>query len=58
MSFVLWSLNMAAVSLSEGMGWTLELWSGTILLATLAGIGVSLLAVPPRQDHGFSRTAA
>jgi hypothetical protein len=46
---VLWSLDMAAIWLVDGMGWTPELWSGTIILCALAGLALSLLAVPPAQ---------
>jgi hypothetical protein len=54
---VLWSLNMAAIWLFDGMGWTPELWSGTIILCALAGVALSLLAVPPRRRGVFRRTA-
>lgn len=47
---VLWSLNMAAFSLIDGLGWTVELWTGTIILCALTGIGLSLLAVPPKAQ--------
>jgi hypothetical protein len=45
------SLNMAAIWAPAGIGWTPELWSGTIILAALTGVGLALLAVPPRADH-------
>jgi hypothetical protein len=44
---VLWSLNMAAIWVTAGMGWTPELWSGTIILTALIGVGLSLVAAPP-----------
>jgi hypothetical protein len=45
---VLWSLNMAAIWVTAGMGWTAELWSGTIVLSALVGVGLALVAAPPR----------
>jgi hypothetical protein len=50
---VLWSLNMAAIWMTAGMGWTPELWSGTILITGLVGVGLSLIAVPPRARAGL-----
>ena len=54
MLIVLWSLNMAAIWVTAGMGWTPELWSGTIVLAGLVGVGLSLVAVPPRAPAGVA----
>jgi hypothetical protein len=50
-AFVLWSLDMAAIWAVEGMGWTPELWSGTILLCTLVGIGLTIVAAPPKAAN-------
>jgi hypothetical protein len=49
---VLWSLNMAAIWVTAGMGWTPELWSGTVVLTALVGVGLALLAVPPPGAGG------
>jgi hypothetical protein len=51
---VLWSLNMVAISVTEGMGWTPELWSGTIVLTALVGVGLALLAAPPQAPMAVS----
>jgi hypothetical protein len=53
---VLWSANMAALWATQGMAWTPELWSGTIILTALVGVGISLVAAPPRTPrlHGAS----
>jgi hypothetical protein len=45
---VVWSLNMAAIWATEGIRWTPELWSGTIVLTALTGVGLALLAVSPQ----------
>ena len=42
-----WSLFFLANWLRRGIGWAPELWTGAIVLATLSGIGLSLLAMPP-----------
>jgi hypothetical protein len=44
---VVWSLNMAAIWVTQGVRWTAELWSGTIVLTALVGVGLALIAVPP-----------
>jgi hypothetical protein len=48
---VLWSANMAAIWVSLGMEWLPEIWSGTILLTALVGVGVSLVAAPPQTSR-------
>jgi hypothetical protein len=51
-AFVLWTLNMASIWAVRGMGWTPELWSGTVLICTLVGVGLALVAAPPRLPSG------
>jgi hypothetical protein len=48
---VLWSANMGALWVTRGLAWTPELWSGTIILTALVGVGVSLVAAPPRHSQ-------
>jgi len=43
----LWLPYFALVALGYGLDWSLELWSGTVVLATLAGLALGLLAAPP-----------
>lgn len=45
---VLWSAHFLVVGAVEGMGWTIELWFGAIVLASLTGFGLGLLVMPPR----------
>ena len=42
-----WSLFFLADHLRFGLGWQPELWTGTIALAMLSGVGLSLLVAPP-----------
>lgn len=50
--FLFWSLFFLANWLRYGIGWAPELWTGAIVLTTLSGIGLSLLAVPPPMPPG------
>jgi hypothetical protein len=65
----IWSLWFASLQLQDGVHWPAELWTGTIILAVLEGIGLGLLAFPghahaggpapvsavPTQDDAFRR---
>ncbi|WP_127531302.1 hypothetical protein [Paenibacillus kobensis] len=44
---VLWAVYYAYLGLTNGIGWEIELWTGSIVEAALASLGLSLLAVPP-----------
>ncbi len=43
--FVVYGLYFLAVQITEGVGWTLHLWLGTIFIAGIAGLLVSLVIV-------------
>jgi hypothetical protein len=43
----MWASWFAVYELVWGLGWSPELWTGTIVLSTLTGLGLSLLAAPP-----------
>ena len=46
---VLWSVRFGGMAaMGSGIGWPLEVWSGTIFFGALLGLGVALLAFPPR----------
>lgn len=45
---VLWASWYAVFHAVWGLRWPVDLWSGTIILAAMTGIGLSLLASPPR----------
>ncbi|HWD46065.1 MAG TPA: hypothetical protein VHM23_20525 [Actinomycetota bacterium] len=42
-----WSVYFAAVAVTGGIGWSAELWTGTIAWACLLGLALSLLVLPP-----------
>jgi hypothetical protein len=47
MPALLWSGYFAAFALTDGVGWTLEVASGTIVWAILSGLALSLVMLPP-----------
>lgn len=44
---VTWSVYFAVVAVTAGIGWSAELWTGTIAWACLLGLALSLLILPP-----------
>ena len=44
---VLWATYFLLLHLQFGVAWVAELWGGTIVLAALSGLGLSLLMTPP-----------
>jgi hypothetical protein len=44
---VTWSVYFAAVAVTSGIGWSAELWTGTIAWSCLLGLLLSLLMLPP-----------
>jgi hypothetical protein len=44
---VLWSAYFTTVALTDGLEWTVELWAGATVVATLGGLGLAVLAFPP-----------
>lgn len=48
--FVTWSAYFAAVALSSGLRWPHQMWSGCILLTTLIGVSVAMVATVPVVD--------
>jgi hypothetical protein len=45
---VLWGAWFTATALAEGIDWSVELWSGTLVWTGMLGLALSLLMVPPR----------
>ena len=41
----LWLAVFAAIALTDGLAWTVELWTGSVLLAGAAGLGLAVLAL-------------
>jgi hypothetical protein len=51
---VTWTLYFAAVAVTSGIGWSAELWTGTIAWSTLLGLALGLLMLPapvPAAPH-------
>ncbi|MBH5319712.1 hypothetical protein I6N90_18095 [Paenibacillus sp. GSMTC-2017] len=46
---ILWSLYFGWLHLTSGIGWEVELWTGSIVQSALASIAVSLLAFSPKR---------
>jgi hypothetical protein len=39
----IWSGQLVGVAIEDGMGWTVELWAGIVVLCTLGGLALALL---------------
>ena len=46
---VLFALYFAVLGVTEGIGWTVELWTGSIVFAGVTGLVLSYLLVPPES---------
>ena len=44
---LLWGANFVALAASPGVTWSVELWSGTVVMTALLGFGLALLSFPP-----------
>ncbi len=53
---VLWTAWFTVYELVWRLGWAAELWTGSIILAAMTGVGLSVLACPPGE--GTAVTAA
>jgi hypothetical protein len=55
----LWLPYFALVAMRYRLGWSLELWAGSVMLASMAGLALGLLAAlpsaPARPRHGGLR---
>jgi hypothetical protein len=49
---LLWGAWMAAYALAYGIGWPPELWAGVLGMASLTGLGLSVLVLPPPVPDG------
>jgi hypothetical protein len=49
---LLWGAWMAAYALAYGIGWPPELWAGVLGMASLTGLGLSVLVLPPSVPDG------
>jgi hypothetical protein len=49
---LLWGAWLATYALAYGIGWTPELWAGVLGMASLTGLGLSVLVVPPPVPEG------
>jgi hypothetical protein len=48
----LWTAWMAAYAAAYGIAWPPELWAGVLGMASLSGLGLSLLVLPPAVPDG------
>jgi hypothetical protein len=59
---MIWGAWLGAIQTMDGIHWAAELWTGTLFLAVLEGLGLGLLAFPriasPAQDERTSATIA
>ncbi|HET7516681.1 MAG TPA: hypothetical protein VFN05_03070, partial [Actinomycetes bacterium] len=44
---LLWGAWLAVYALAYGIAWPPELWAGVLGMASLSGLGLSLLVLPP-----------
>lgn len=49
---LLWGAWTAAYALADGIGWPPELWAGVLGMASLTGLGLSVLVLPPAAPEG------
>jgi hypothetical protein len=43
----LWTSYFLVLQLRDGIAWPAELWTGSVIFASLSGLALSLLMVPP-----------
>ncbi len=53
-----WGPYFAVLAGWYGLAWPAELWSGSVVLSSLAGLAVGLLAAPPRQHSDLPQRPA
>lgn len=46
---VTWPVWFGVLQLQGDMGWTADLWTGTVVLSAMTGLGLSLLTHPPER---------
>jgi len=46
---LVWSGHLLGLAVAEGLRWPVELWTGNVVLAALAGAMIGLVATPPRE---------
>lgn len=44
---LLWAPYVAAIAVTDGIGWDVEIWSGVVIWSGILGLGLSLLVIPP-----------
>ena len=50
---LLWGAWLAAYALAYGIAWPPELWAGVLGMASLSGLGLSVLVLPPAVPAGL-----
>jgi hypothetical protein len=52
---ILMALYFAAVGLTVGMAWPVEVWTGSVLLAGAVGLALSIIVIGAALREGRSR---
>jgi hypothetical protein len=55
MPTLVWAGQLTGLAVGDRVGWSVELWSGVVVLTALAGYLLATLAVPARRSHGVTR---
>ena len=53
---LLWSVVLAVLALTEGIGWPVEMWTGIVVWAGLLGLGIALLMLLPEPATSTTAT--
>jgi hypothetical protein len=54
---VMWGARFAVFAAIYGIGWPTSMWTGIVVMAGLAGLGLSLLTFPPGRSGSLPTTA-
>lgn len=52
---ITWIAFFVAMALTSGIGWVIEMWTGTIMWSGLVGVALAVLMLPPAIPDGADR---
>jgi hypothetical protein len=55
---IYYALYFVVLIVTQGLGWSVHLWTGSIVLAGVVGLLLSYLIIPPAQAYGQLSSAA